>query len=312
MPHAHLYVYSDACPTDWLEDGQEERWHTIVNWAFQSDPFLQGMVDAGTPPHEVLARDALFQDMLLRLHALLPGGLKKWGSRGNYKGRIVAALSELVRTHRPQVNACSFQEKTLRSSEPAILHAFNHYLQPDGRPIGFGRFTDAKGRRQMLHQFVNFDGFHEIHSPENQLLVLLLMAWFVADQYVFYRKHMFQDPRNSFDAMRMTVVSDKLSGDDDFRRKNERNLNHLIDMDGNDPTLALTRSPQSDTFPGDLLVDNLAGWLNAAVSEPTGAWAETALALSATGIWQGWYVLQHSDDRIELTPATNRLGSTTT
>ena len=41
MPTAHLYLFSDACPTDWLADGQDDTWHTIVNFVFQSSPDLQ-------------------------------------------------------------------------------------------------------------------------------------------------------------------------------------------------------------------------------------------------------------------------------
>ena len=37
MAVSHMYVFSDACPSDWLTAGDDE-WHTIVNFVFQSDP----------------------------------------------------------------------------------------------------------------------------------------------------------------------------------------------------------------------------------------------------------------------------------
>jgi hypothetical protein len=48
---------------------------------------------------------------------------------------------------------------------------------------------------------------------------LLFMSWFVADQYTFYNNDIVSSGRYGFDHLSMTVVSDKLSGDDDARRR---------------------------------------------------------------------------------------------
>jgi hypothetical protein len=60
MPTAHLYLFSDACPTDGLVDGQDEAWHTIVNFAFQSAPELWSDIERGRQYDEVLERDPLY------------------------------------------------------------------------------------------------------------------------------------------------------------------------------------------------------------------------------------------------------------
>jgi hypothetical protein len=110
----------------------------------------------------------------------------------------------------------------------------------------------------MKHSFINFHRYHEIAAPENQMLVLLFMAWFVAHQYGFYFRDIVSSGRYGFEGLHMTVVSDKLSGDDDSRRKSGANLRHPVDPQGDNVPLTLTRSRASDTFSGDLFVDNLA------------------------------------------------------
>lgn len=163
----------------------------------------------------------------------------------------------------------------------------------------------------MKHSFVNFHGYHEIVGPENQMLVLLFMAWFVADQYGFYFRDLVNSGRYGFDQLHMTVVSDKLSGDDEFRRKSESNLRHLVNPEGDKVPLTLTRSGASDTFSGDLLVDNLAGWFTAVMENPAGKFASYARELIPTGVWKGWHHLQTSTSKLEAVPATNRLTNAT-
>lgn len=162
----------------------------------------------------------------------------------------------------------------------------------------------------MKHCFLNFRGYHEIRSPANQMLVLLLMSWFVADQYVFYGRDMIASGRHGFHDLGITIVSDKLSGDDDFRRKNELNLRNLIDPRGAGVPIVLTRSPQSDTHPGDLLADNLAGWLNAAITDPSTEFAQHARDIAPSGVWAGWHILVESIIQLESTAALSRLMET--
>ncbi len=283
MPNAHLYLFSDACPSDWLVEGQDDTWHTIVNFVFQSDPSLQSQVENGMSHIEVLSLDKEFSDLVVAMQAKLSSrNLWKWNTGPAYRTRFCQAFKSIQPQYKPMVSAWSFQEKTLRDSKNALIDSYNKFLGgTEGRGIGFEECVDDQGRLQMKHSFVNFHGFHEIKAPKNQMLVLLLMSWFIADQYVFYRRNIVTNMRLGFDSLGITIVSDKLSGDDDFRRKSEMNLGNLIDPEGEGIPIILTRSPQSDTYPGDLLVDNLAGWLNAAITDPAGEFAQHAIDVRA-------------------------------
>jgi hypothetical protein len=56
--------------------------------------------------------------------------------------------------------------------------------------------------------------------------------------------------------------------------------------------------------------DNLAGWLNAAVSDPAGNFGEAAREIARTGVWTGWHVLKDSSTELESMPAISRLQET--
>lgn len=251
----------------------------------------------------VLDRD--FYNFIGVLESYLPNHkLAKWKSGKRYRFRFCKAFLDIATVFRPMVSACSFRTKTMRAAREGILAAYNSHLGgAEGLGIGFSRYRDHKGRLQLKHSFVSgYSGYHEIECPENQMLVLLLMAWLAADQYYFYFNQVVNRTRR-FQDLRLTVVSDKLSGDDDFRRKSEENLRKLIDPNDFCRPIALTRSRLSDTHPGDLLADNLAGWLNGAVTEPSG---ELAYYASQTR-WNGWYELMPSTSGIHLKPASSRL-----
>jgi hypothetical protein len=245
-------------------DGQDDVWHAIVNFVHQSDPKLQPLVEEKRGHEEVLSQDSLYTTLISRIQSHLPSGaFQKWQegrskqAKERYRAAFCSALAPPQPEFKPIISACSFQERTLRASKGALLKSYNQRIGGiEGRGIGFEEFTDGKARRQMKHSFVNFYGFHEIQGPENQMLVLLLMSWFVADQFVFFLNDIVRSGRYGFDGLGLTVVSDKLSGDDDFRRKSEQNLRNLIDPDGEGVSLAVTRSPVSDTFSGDLLAPN--------------------------------------------------------
>jgi hypothetical protein len=206
------------------------------------------------------------------------------------------------------VSACSFQEGTLRASKPALLNSYNKHIGGlEGRGIGFEEYIDERKRRCLRHAFVNMAGCHEFGGPENQVLVLLFMAWFVADQYAFYARDITAVGQHGFDRLALTVVSDKLSGDDDSNSISEQRLRWLIDPEHDQVPIVLTRSPQSDVFPGDLIVDNLAGWLNAAITAPSSEFGVMARSSAASGTWAGWHVLVPSVERLESVSAISVL-----
>jgi hypothetical protein len=309
LPAAHLYIFSDASPSDWLADGHEEDWHTIVNLVFQSNPDQIRAFEQDASHEELLPQDPLYRQTVDSITSRLPfHRLKKWSTRGAYKDRFCSAFAASLNNNKPMISACSFQEKTLRDSKKAVVASYNRLIGGiEGRGIGFEESTDQKGRRHLKHSFLNSNGFHEIKGLENQLLVLLFMAWFIADQYQFYYRELVLNKIHGFDELRLTVVSDKLSGDDDFRRSSEQNLRHLIDPENDAAPVILTRSKASDKFSGDLLADNLAGWLTAAMNDPNGTPAMQAHNLVSTGVWMGWHYLQLSNSALVGRPATERL-----
>ena len=64
MPTAHLYIFSDACPSDWLTCG-DDAWHTIVNVVFQSDPDLYPLIAQGRTHEAVLPRDTKYGALVM-------------------------------------------------------------------------------------------------------------------------------------------------------------------------------------------------------------------------------------------------------
>ena len=163
MPSSHLYVFSDACPSDWLVDGQDNVWHTIVNIVHQSDPNLQPL--EGRRGHEeILSQDNLYTTLISRIQSKLPSGsFQKWQegrskqAKERYRRMFCSAFTAAQREYKSIISAFSFQEKTLRASKGALLQSYNQHIGgTEGRGIGFEEFTDGKARRQMKHSFVNF------------------------------------------------------------------------------------------------------------------------------------------------------------
>jgi hypothetical protein len=160
MPNAHLYFFSDACPSDWLVEGLDDTWHTIVNFIFQSDPSLQSQVESGKSHIDVLSQDKLFNEFVAALQEKLPSRhLHKWSTGPGYRTRFCQAFKAIQPQYKPLVSACSFREKTLRASKAALIHTYNEHIGGiEGRGIGFEEFVNGKGRLQMKHSFVNFHG----------------------------------------------------------------------------------------------------------------------------------------------------------
>lgn len=97
-------------------------------------------------------------------------------------------------------------------------------------------------------------------------------------------------------------MSDRLSGDDEIKRKSEQLLQNLIDPESERSPIRLTRSPLSNTFSGDLLVDNCAGLLNAAISDPNSD-AAFAAHQACQLLNRGWHALASHPAEINLRSA---------
>jgi hypothetical protein len=299
MLPAHFYIFSDASPSDWLTEGDNLTWRTIANFSFQSDPTVSPHVRATQSHENILSLDPTYREFIAALENQLPSRrLRKWKTGPGYRERFCKAFCSATIKYRPIVSACSFQSQTLIDSKAALIASYNSKIGGiEGRGIAFEELLDERGRKRLKHSFLNFHGLHEIEGLQGQILILLFTAWFIADQYAFRNREIKNNPSLGYNSLEFTVVSDKLSGDGDeiFRAKNERNLRNLIDPEHESAPISLTRSRFSDTFSGDLLVDNLAGWLRTAMSEPRGSFAKYALELAPTGVWTGWHHLQPSD-----------------
>lgn len=306
MPNAHLYLFVDASPSDWLVDGHGSDWHTIAWLAFQSAPSLQERVDEGAHFQEILNSDEYFQDFFQKLYNKLPQPyLKKWGKSGlDYREDFYKAFSQLLYSMKPLVNGYSFQEETLRASKNALLREFTDGVVDNS--VKFSEYLDDGGKRWLSFSFVSFNGFCSIEEKESQVLPLLLMAWGIRSQYQFYWKEIVGSRKYGFDNLAMTVVSDKLSGDDNNRKKWEEFLKRLVFQIPN-ASISLTRSLESDIYPADLFVDNMAGWLNASIKDTDGEDAKRLLSLPSLDMLNGWYELLPSAERLKGTSALKRL-----
>lgn len=303
MPVAHLYIFSDACPSDWLTPGQDN-WHTIANFVVQTDPALFGAGFCDVSHEAALTADPQYKELMDALASELPSNTwMKWKTGPGYRERFARSLEKCPQERYPILNALSFRESDLRSSEQAVLAEYNSRIGGiEGRGIGFVEYTDHKNRRCLRHQFVNFSGLHSIEGPDSKLLVLLLMAWRIADLYAFYHRDLVESNRYGFDNLIVTVVSDWLSGDDRIKRTSEEMLQNLIDPNSEQAHIRLTRSPQPDKFSGELFVDNCAGLLNAAISNSD---PKLSLGTGQTSrlLNTGWHALVPHHTKITLRSA---------
>jgi hypothetical protein len=191
----------------------------------------------------------------------------------------------------PQLNAVSYRESHLRESEQKLLSSLNRSMS--GRNIGFERIGTEE-RPILRHSYVNaFTGFHRLERSENQMLVLLVTARAIVDQYSFYAQRL---RREGLCSMQMTVVSDRLAGDGDAIEAARHLLHFMLDPSlfhdsQSHNQIYLTRSAVSGRFSADLLVDNYAGFLNGLITEKDPVLTRTSLANPAQCLISGWNVL---------------------
>jgi len=103
-----LYLFTDGHPFDWLEAGQDDRWHTVVYVAVSSLPEFDAMTDA--------------------LRRMLPrGNLRRWKGGDAYRQRFKAAFRRVWPEFKPWINGISFQERTIRQGRAQVLQMFNQY-----------------------------------------------------------------------------------------------------------------------------------------------------------------------------------------
>jgi hypothetical protein len=284
----HMFLFTDGSPEDRLADGHEERWHTQAFFAYDAPFFHRFGFET------VLNADPYFTQMIATF-----GHLRKWArARPRYKDRFAKTLKSFDLNKQPHLNAISYKESHLRAAEQKLLQSLNRSML--GRAFGFERIGNAENP-MLRHSYVNMTGFHVLERPENQMLVLILVARAIVDQYSFYAQKLRQQGILS---MQMTVVSDRLAGDGDNAEAAKHLLHFMLDpclyWDSlSHHQIFLTRSPVSDQFSADLLVDNYAGYLNRLVMDSDPALTQSSLVNPAQCMVSGWNLLDpydHSND----------------
>lgn len=285
----HMYLFTDGSPEDRLANGMEERWHTQAFFTFD---MTEGTQDTF---QNDLRSDPKFNQFISKF-----GTLRKWsGSSHRYKRRFVETLQTI--TESVNFNAVSFQEKTLRRSKEKLLKNFNKSMS--GRDISFEQIGPPE-KLNLRHTFVNLTGLHIIEKSENQMLVLLLIARGIADQYSFYYR---MAKKEGFARLKMSVVSDRLAGDGDTIEVAKRCLNFFIDPglfyhDQSHEQISLMRSAVGDTFEGDLIVDNYAGLLNGIAKNPGDELSKNVLAHPPKCLLNGWKRLSDLSEQLDFVP----------
>lgn len=295
---------------NWLSAGRDDQWHTIACIGVATDPALEAFIRDGADHNLALQLDTAFSEFLNSL-TIRRGRLRllKWTTAEAYRGRFIDAFHAMAAAPlawRPFVNALSFQEGTLRRAKSALLAAYNGTRRD--HDIGFVEHTDRKGRRMMRHEFVNFSGYHVLERLESQMLVLLVMAWTIADQYRSFERTV---PQHGFDRASLTVVSDTLSGDSSLLRDSELVLRRLLDTNAATelahPSIRVTHSAESDSHPGDLLADNLAGWMAATLQAPRSTLGTRLLESESIAQILSWNELVQTHAQLSLKPVLPRL-----
>lgn len=291
-----MFVFSDACPTDWL--GTNDCWHTIANFTFESDPNTTPNIQNGTKDPEVLTLDQEYQFLLSEITKHLPNQkIKSWKSRGSYKQKFYRSLKSANLEGKLLISAVSFLESSLIASESALKNAYYVLAQgSDGRGLIFNEYTDAKGRVRLQQKFVSFDGTHDLDLPKSKVLVIYLMAFFFLSQHDFYQRSLTTATPES---LKFTVVTDYLSGDDDNRKHAEMFLRTLLNPDGDSDVIEIAQSKRNAESTGDFLADNIAGMLNGALADPKGEMSKSVLELEQSQIFAGWHILLPSTEKLE-------------
>jgi hypothetical protein len=278
-------VYCDGCPTDWLEDGADSRWHTLVFVSARNRGAFE-----------------ISASRFLRGSNLDAWRQWKGGSHG-YRDRFAKSVFANWTTGVAAVHAFSYQEATLRSAEDAICRDLD---------IGFADVLDDRGKRFMRHQYLTWGsgrvemGLHVIQRRENQMLPLLLMTWLMKQQFRFFEEDVRQRYKRP---LAMHFVTDNLSGDDEARRFSEAVLYKLLRYDEG-YEVDLTSSGSGREAAGDYVADNLAGLLNSCLTGANREWTADLIRSALVPTRLGWMELVLRDGSLAPTSILSRLEAT--
>jgi hypothetical protein len=252
-----LVGYMDACPEDILREGQPERWYTIAIIFPLASSLPEGQltkVDPLQPVADALEREGL--------------RLRKWSSKRarQYRARFRRALPCAMAYCPMAILGASYTARDALSMIPGSLNT----LDLDELTSFYERNGKQRFRVGPFVRTTKRDYFLQV--TQNELAVLLVMAQVVLGTFRILLPSAEIDPPNE---PLWLLWTDLLAGDTTADKRKTEFLQHVVRRMLTGADIQLRTTPNAAPHKGDLLADNVAGWLNDFLVAPTRTKAES-------------------------------------
>jgi hypothetical protein len=251
----------DGSGHDSLHEGDPDSWHT---WALIS-----------MRPDDIVARN-------LTRCPLFPGiSMFKWSgldpyrpnrkisrsSRSKWQRRVAEILATTTPEHPLVIWAWSFRGRHLYSQIPTMLGALGQAPRRHRNGCGYFLYTDDRFRTKAHLKYDDQLGGRELHSSLGNFLVLgeILFHIKMMKKEIFSGAERVGTPSPTG----IIVVSDNICGDDERKQDHSRLLGSLLQLSSGG-SINLRGCIEQDTRVGELLVDNVAGFLQSRLVDGTG------------------------------------------
>jgi hypothetical protein len=276
-------AYLDSSPDDSFLTHGKDRWHTVVFFSMVGQ--LTELVD--------------------RVNRIGNGlGLSKWhnsdrarGDARRYRRTFMRMALELAESKDIRVRAFSFLESGVRSVKVSLIS--NLRL--------IANYVEWHNHEKDGNMWATFTFPRKVpcSMPEAQSCYILMLAEIIGT-YRYDAVRYFAD-KGDTKPVYLDLCIDKLSGDTADVHWNAHALQEIITAIS-DGWIGLSMNRESDVSPGDLLVDNMCGWLNSALEKPRSFATGTSKVLSSFGDVFTWHVFTQNRwvKADELLPQKNR------
>ena len=283
-----MLAYLDGCPDDAVAEAAVSRWHTF---AFV---LAGGAVDVTSDDGDPLQRVA----GILRERGLV---LHKWSrsKAKHYRSRFRRVFPEVVASGHIIPIAASFTGTDARLAMPGLLAS-----------LGLDELSSAyavNGRNRMkVGPFVRRgkeNYFFDV--TQNELAPLLVLADIIAGTFRMVANAGLSAGHAN---PGLVVFCDLLSGDQPAERRKLEFVQHAVRRMPGYSGVMLRSNPVRAPHVGDLLADNVAGWLNGVAGSPTSKTVDDvrrAMDGAASDSFQWWTysVLEKEAMMLKLTSA---------